>query len=257
MSAGEELFELSFACTVPERGIGVGLRHDEAQRSIECLGFGPRSEHLPSLVELSLVEAEMFVSNRCRGCHDTLACTSCQQSCTPDRVARVLNDARVGLRLAPLGGPPVDIRPAKCAAPSRESSPVTRQSSPGSCRHRVEMVQLRAVCCPKMTVEKLSSSIASSFNAIQQRSTSRCGPRGPERTEIEAKLTIRLFGLLSLRSRFESCRARTNSLCELVATGCPREAGRDERDAYQGPKNRPLITALTPAVLTIRTVTWP
>ncbi len=65
----EELFELSFACTLPERSIDVGLRHDEAESSIERLGFSARGEHFSSLVELSLVYPDVFVSNRCSGCH--------------------------------------------------------------------------------------------------------------------------------------------------------------------------------------------
>jgi hypothetical protein len=70
--SGEELLELSFAGTLPECSIDVGLRHDEAQGPIERLGFGAGAEHLSSFVELSLVYPNMFMSDRCRGCHGDL-----------------------------------------------------------------------------------------------------------------------------------------------------------------------------------------
>src|SRR5712691_1183066 len=67
--SGEELSELPLACTLPERSIDVGLRHDEAEGPIQRLGFSASGEHLSSLVELSLVYPDMFMSNRCSGCH--------------------------------------------------------------------------------------------------------------------------------------------------------------------------------------------
>jgi hypothetical protein len=70
--SGEELFELSFACTVTERSVYIGLRHDQAEGAIERLGFGARGEYLSSLIELSLIYADMLMSHRYRGSHHTL-----------------------------------------------------------------------------------------------------------------------------------------------------------------------------------------
>ena len=68
----EQLLQPPLAGDRTKRGIHLRFRHDKRESTVKRLGFGRRGQNLSGFVELRLIDANVFVSNRSGARHENL-----------------------------------------------------------------------------------------------------------------------------------------------------------------------------------------